>query len=220
MKLIAHRGKNNHAFQENTWDAFEACLNQEYISGIECDIRWTKDQQLVVCHDMSINRVSDGSGLVENKALKELKKYNFGTKKHPSQILTFLEFIKRLHTSKVIVIELKFEGTNYQKYVDQVIAILKKKTLNYYLCSFNTDVLRYLKEKYSKYPIGVIVTYLMNEHHQDEFDFISLNYHLYSKDDPNARFVWTVNQEKELKKFIKKDLYVVTDKAYLLSHAK
>ena len=66
----------------------------------------------------------------------------------------------------------------------------------------------------------MIVTYLINEHHQDEFDFISLNYHLYSKDDPNVRFVWTVNQEKELKKFIKKDLYVVTDKAYLLSHAK
>ena len=218
MKLIAHRGKNNHSFQENSWLAFENCLKKDYISGIECDVRLTKDNQLVVCHDMSINRVSDGSGLVQNYTLKELQRYNFGTKQYPTRILTFLEFIRKLKTTKLILIELKYEGTDYQTYVNRVIDVLKKKTLNYYLCSFNTDILHYLKKKFPKYPIGIIVTRLINEHHQDDFDFISLNYHLYPVKNKEVHFVWTVNQEKNIKEFQKKDIYVITDKAYLFNN--
>ena len=43
--LIAHRGNNNHGFQENTKEALLESLHTDYIAGVELDIRKTKDNQ-------------------------------------------------------------------------------------------------------------------------------------------------------------------------------
>ena len=57
--LIAHRGLLRHA-PENTLPAFASCL--ELGMGFELDIRTTKDGKLVVLHDATLERTTDGPG--------------------------------------------------------------------------------------------------------------------------------------------------------------
>ena len=73
FNLIAHRGNNNHQYPENSLDAILSSLNEEYIKGVEFDVRMTKDKKVVVIHDFTINRTSNGHGIVKKMTLRELK---------------------------------------------------------------------------------------------------------------------------------------------------
>ena len=50
--------------------------------GIELDVQMTRDGYLVVVHDETIDRVSDGVGMVQDYTLSELKVFHFN-KTHP-----------------------------------------------------------------------------------------------------------------------------------------
>ena len=112
MKLIAHRGKDNHKYTENTKEALLKSLTKNYIAGVECDVRITKDNVLVLNHDMTINRTTSGSGFIKNKVYKELKKYN---------ITTLNNFFKKVNSDKLIVIEIKSEIRMVEAYLKYVI---------------------------------------------------------------------------------------------------
>lgn len=103
MKLIAHRGKLKYHDIGNNKQSFLNALSKPYISGIECDVRLTKDSEVVVIHDPVIDFVSDGNGIVNQMTLEELKKYRFKNE----SILTLKELLQQIHSDKLIVIELK-----------------------------------------------------------------------------------------------------------------
>lgn len=75
-KFCAHRGLSK-LMPENTLPAFAAA----YALGadeIEFDIRLTKDLKLIVSHDKTLDRISDGEGELWRYTLEELKKLNVG----------------------------------------------------------------------------------------------------------------------------------------------
>jgi len=74
--VIAHRGLMKHA-PENTLAAFRACLDLRM--GIEVDVRRTKDGRLVVVHDATLERTTNGKGKVSDFTLAELKKLDAGS---------------------------------------------------------------------------------------------------------------------------------------------
>lgn len=71
-KVWAHRGASAYA-PENTLEAFRLGAEQG-ADGVELDVQLSKDGQLVVIHDETIDRVSDGHGYVRDYSLEELKK--------------------------------------------------------------------------------------------------------------------------------------------------
>ena len=74
--LVAHRGLLRHA-PENTLPAFAACL--ELGIGFELDIRTTRDGHLVVIHDDSLARTTDGGDRsIRSISLAEAKKLDAG----------------------------------------------------------------------------------------------------------------------------------------------
>jgi glycerophosphoryl diester phosphodiesterase len=74
--IQAHRGAQ--AFKpENTIEAFSMAIEQG-ADGIELDVHLTKDGRIVVAHDGRLERVSDGTGYINDYTLKELKSLNFG----------------------------------------------------------------------------------------------------------------------------------------------
>ncbi len=75
-RVVAHRG-DSHAFPENTLEAFISASNMG-IDVIETDVHLTKDGEVVIWHDDSLERNTDGSGLVEHFTLSELKKLDAG----------------------------------------------------------------------------------------------------------------------------------------------
>lgn len=79
-KIYGHRGASEYA-PENTMDAFRMAYEMG-ADGIELDVQLTLDGQLVVIHDETVNRVSDGSGFVKDMTLGELKSLHF-SRTHP-----------------------------------------------------------------------------------------------------------------------------------------
>ena len=69
--LIAHRGYSSRA-PENTFFAFDLALREGF-DNFELDAQITKDGQLVVFHDQTVDRVTNGSGEVDSFTLKEIQ---------------------------------------------------------------------------------------------------------------------------------------------------
>ena len=71
----AHRGASGHA-PENTLTAFQKAFEMG-ANGIELDVQMTKDGELVVCHDETIDRTSNRSSDLKDMTLAELKSLDF-----------------------------------------------------------------------------------------------------------------------------------------------
>ena len=69
--LYAHRGLWNGERPENSLAAFRAATEQGF--GIEMDVHLTKDGQLVVFHDDSLQRMCGTEGIITERTLAELK---------------------------------------------------------------------------------------------------------------------------------------------------
>lgn len=76
MKLYAHRGVMAR-YPENTMSAFRAAVDAN-ADGIEADVHMTKDGELVLIHDETIDRTTDGHGQVASMRLSELRRVNAG----------------------------------------------------------------------------------------------------------------------------------------------
>ncbi len=73
-KNIAHRGFSG-KYPENTMLAFKKAI-EVGADGIELDVHFTKDKELVIIHDETIDRTTDGTGEVESFTYEELSKFN------------------------------------------------------------------------------------------------------------------------------------------------
>jgi len=220
-KLIAHRGLNNTLYKENTKSAILNSLREDYIGGIEIDVRITKDNKIVVTHDMTINRVSDGSGVVTNMTLKELRKYNFGTRERRSTISTLKEILDNINNNKIILIEIKYEGTNEDDYIKYFYKNIKKYLfLNIYIMSFNYQIIKKLKEKYPYLKCGLLISTIINRRHINEpFDFIAITSYSIDivKNKKKPLFVWALKSKKkywEIEKKNMENIYYIVDLPY------
>ena len=92
--VVAHRGASGDR-PEHTLAAYELALAQG-ADGLECDVRLTADHELVCIHDRTVDRTSDGSGIVSEMTLAELRELDFGSW-HPSgasaSVLTLRELL-------------------------------------------------------------------------------------------------------------------------------
>ena len=71
ITVCAHRGASR-TFPENTITAFAEAVRLG-CDQVEFDVRMTKDGECVILHDSSVNRTTDGIGLIWELTLKEVK---------------------------------------------------------------------------------------------------------------------------------------------------
>jgi len=124
MLIFAHRGARGSA-PENTMAAFETAL-QANADGIELDVQLTKDGQLVICHDHTIDRTSNGSGWIKDLTLQQLKTYDFGSWFHPQfssqRIVSLYEFLTWFAATPLLLnIEIKNGPVIYPDIEEKVI---------------------------------------------------------------------------------------------------
>ena len=74
--ICAHRGASE-THPENTITAFEEAIRMG-AQMIEFDVRMTKDKKLIIIHDDSVDRTTNGSGLVEDLTWHKIKKLDAG----------------------------------------------------------------------------------------------------------------------------------------------
>jgi glycerophosphoryl diester phosphodiesterase len=75
--FIAHRGAAVQGYPENTLAAFRQAI-EIGAEAIEIDLRGTKDGEIVIMHDETVNRTTNGRGAVADRSLAELKKLDAG----------------------------------------------------------------------------------------------------------------------------------------------
>jgi glycerophosphoryl diester phosphodiesterase len=97
LLVIAHRGASSYA-PENTFAAYDLAL-QMGVFHIELDVEFTNDGHIVVIHDDTVDRTTNGSGLVTNHTLAELQELDagswLGVQFRGEQIRTFDEVLAR-----------------------------------------------------------------------------------------------------------------------------
>jgi len=95
--VIAHRGASSYA-PENTLAAFDLALQME-VRHIELDVDFTSDSHIVVIHDDTVDRTTNGSGPVTSHTLAALRGFDagswFGAQFAGERIPTFDEVLAR-----------------------------------------------------------------------------------------------------------------------------
>jgi len=128
-KNFAHRGFSG-KYPENTMLAFEKAI-EAGADGIELDVHLTKDGELVIIHDEAVDRTTNGSGLVADFTLAELKKLDasaafrgvYGINRIPT-LEEYFELVK--DTAIVTNIELKTGVNPYPGIEEKTLAMIDK----------------------------------------------------------------------------------------------
>ncbi len=162
MKIYAHRGASGF-YPENTMLAFEKALEAKS-DGIELDVQLTADGEVVIFHDETLERTTDGTGRVYDHSLAELKKLNaaafYRGGKEVHTIPSFDEYCAWVATTDLITnIEIKNSIIYYPDLEEKVLDLVAKHDLaeKVFISSFNHLSLIRCKELNSAIPCGVLV---------------------------------------------------------------
>ncbi|GGF90649.1 putative glycerophosphoryl diester phosphodiesterase [Rhodococcoides trifolii] len=90
--VVAHRGASGER-PEHTLAAYEQAL-REGADGLECDVRLTRDGKVVCVHDRTIDRTSNGTGIVSAMTYESLNGFDYGTADDPANVLLLSELIE------------------------------------------------------------------------------------------------------------------------------
>ena len=169
IRVFSHRG-GRMEFDENTMSAFQASYDAGY-RGFEVDIRLTKDGEMVITHDHTLERTTNGSGIVEEKTADELRALL--TKKGSK--LTFLpELLEWLKDKEGLYVEFEmktkpvnlYPEERLHAYCDQLYAMVmadKPADAEYVFTSSDYRGLRYLQQKYPGVDLLMITSKPLNE---------------------------------------------------------
>ncbi len=123
MMNIAHRGFSSQ-YPENTLLSLQKAIDLG-VGLLELDLQLTLDGHLIVLHDKTVDRTTDGSGQAVDLTLDEIKKLDAGGWLAPDfagqRIPTFMEVMEELDPSIILVTELKFTGNDgIQGVIDRI----------------------------------------------------------------------------------------------------
>ena len=158
--VYGHRGASGYA-PENTLEAFELAARQG-AHGVELDVHLSRDGELVVAHDETIERVSDGTGRLCDHSLSELKRLRFN-KTHPeyqnARIPTLGEVFELLApTGLKVNVELKNSLIDYPDLEARCVELAARMgmTQRVLYSSFNHHSLLRLKAIDPSIPCGIL----------------------------------------------------------------
>ena len=161
-EVYAHRG-SSYEYPENTLLSFEKAAKVKGIAGIEFDVQLTKDGEIVVIHDESIDRTLDGKGFVRDYTLEELKKFNVtpsgqdepfvdenGEHLHVPTLRELFDLLQPYCKNNGLILNIELKNSVYpyegmeQKVIDLVAEYKLQENIIY--SSFNHDSLAVVKD--------------------------------------------------------------------------
>lgn len=224
-KNFAHRGFSGR-YPENTILAFRKAI-ESGCDGIELDVQMTRDGQLVIIHDESVDRTCNGNGFVSELKLSELRRFDaygafprqFGTNRIP----TLREYFDLIRYKDVLTnIEFKNTICNYPGLEEKVIETVYEYQLasRVLFSSFNHCSMVKCKQLAPEIKVAFLVSSPLAEpgrytvSHRGNY----LNVHYSVLTDETIRDLkchgvdaqaWTVNEESEMFRWAKATVYAV-----------
>tara|TARA_Y100000992_G_scaffold301699_1_gene273293 strand:+ start:398 stop:1054 length:657 start_codon:yes stop_codon:yes gene_type:complete len=194
MVYIAHRGYGNNKYADNSFEAYDNALKNNF-DMIEMDVQLCKSGEVIIYHDIYI----------KNKLIRDMDYSDL----HSIGIKTLKDFlIEKYNKNMNILLDIKGK---HDYIVDKILILCNRFNVNYsktYMSSFNkiviTDLIKY--NKIYNYKLGLISD---NNFYYDEIkyqlnkiDFISINFEMLIACDEELLnqckkkkikiFVWTI----------------------------
>ncbi|MCL6461641.1 glycerophosphoryl diester phosphodiesterase [Flavobacterium micromati] len=208
MLKIGHRGAKGYEI-ENTVISFQKAVDM-HVDGIELDVHLSSDNEVVVFHDDTVDRLTDGKGLINAFTVPELKRLLINRKE---KIPTLREVLELINRKCFINIELKSYGVT-ETVINLIEEFVKNKNWKYddfLVSSFDWNALQQVAFLNDKIPIGVL-TETNLELALAFAKFIQAkslhpHFHLLTKENTAQIqskglhvFPWTVNEKKDIEK--------------------
>ncbi|EMB7845195.1 glycerophosphoryl diester phosphodiesterase [Vibrio vulnificus] len=160
--IVGHRGVAG-SYPENTRVSVQAAIDLG-LSWVEIDVQPTKDNVLVVCHDHTIDRCSNGKGRVDAYSLKELQAFDFGgwfDEAFAGEQIMTLESLLNLAAEYDLGlnIEVKVDNHDVAEVALNLKNLLDKSPLTadkILLSSFSHDIILQLHQHCPGYKLGVL----------------------------------------------------------------
>ncbi|MDT8804739.1 glycerophosphoryl diester phosphodiesterase [Vibrio vulnificus] len=160
--IVGHRGVAG-SYPENTRVSVQAAIDLG-LSWVEIDVQPTKDNVLVVCHDHTIDRCSNGKGRVDAYSLKELQAFDFGEwfdEAFAGEPIMTLESLLNLAAEYDLGlnIEVKVDNHDVAEVALNLKNLLDKSPLTadkILLSSFSHDIILQLHQHCPGYKLGVL----------------------------------------------------------------
>ncbi len=163
LRIWAYRGCS-YAYPENTLLAFRKASELRNLTGIETDIQLTGDGRMVVIHDESIDRTTDGHGCVKDYSLDDLRRFNISTDdpESPEHIPTIEEVFDLLEEpfkrGLLLNIELKNSYFSYEGMEEKILKLVEERELNENIVysSFSIKSMAWIKQLNPKAHTGIL----------------------------------------------------------------
>ncbi|UUZ82261.1 hypothetical protein LJK88_49015 [Paenibacillus sp. P26] len=167
--VAGHRGYKS-AYPENTLLSFQKALELG-VDMLEFDLRFSKDKAVVVIHDETVDRTTNGSGKVSDFDLEELKRLDaggwFGPVFEGLKIPTLRELCSLLEAYPKVLLNVEIKPQEEATAVaDQAIAILEEYGFlsRCVFTSFDADVIAHIHDTYhlrtQGFPGEVMLNYV------------------------------------------------------------
>lgn len=206
MLRIGHRGAKAHV-AENTLASFQQALNLG-ADGIELDVHVSADGELVVIHDFTVDRTTNGTGEVHKLTLTEMKHLKVeGTHTIP----TLDEVMDAVRKKCFINIEMKGRHTA-QPVADFVERYVNEKGYSYadfIVSSFQREELQNISSINSNVRLGILTQASVKQAMQwaEEFSAKAIHPHFSLLTESNVKkakdagfkiYTWTVNDQEDI----------------------
>jgi len=211
-QVSAHRGASSVA-PENTKYAFKAAMNSgtDYI---ELDVQLTKDGKLVVFHDKTVDRTTDGTGDLSDYTYDELMELSAGSwfsrtgEFDDAKIMTLREVFDLVGKEKMLNIEIKEFGDSLRA-TEKTVELIQEYGLSNscYVSSFSYPLLKLVKLREPKIKTALIANVAVSTSYSQlkYIDAVSLNYIFINQSVINSAhqngkrvFVWTVDRREDM----------------------
>jgi glycerophosphoryl diester phosphodiesterase len=205
---IGHRGAKGYE-PENTLISFEKAIEMG-ADGIELDVHLSQDGHLIVIHDETIDRTTNGKGIVNQLTLQELKSFKINEK---YTIPTLEEVLDLVNQRCFVNIELKNQDTA-EKVVQLIEHYISNKNWNqthFLVSSFDWNALQQVRFLNENIRIGVLTEtdldlaisfsrFLKAEALHPDFQLLTDDYVSKIKEKGIQVFPWTVNEIEDVER--------------------
>ncbi len=210
--VIAHRGMwDNEKIPENSMKAFERALENQY--AIELDVQLTKDNVMVVFHDLNLERMTGIDKDLQKSTYEEIRDITLlPTKEVIPKLVDVLELV-----NDQVLLDIEIKSTNRISATCEELVKLLKSYQNYVIKSFDPEIVRYLKVHYPSLEVGYLIhrkyakwwekSLLQSRMmiHYTKADFLSIHKSLLKKkafqklSEKYPISLWTITSEEERK---------------------
>ncbi|MEQ8473960.1 MAG: glycerophosphodiester phosphodiesterase family protein [Marinoscillum sp.] len=147
--IIAHKGASGIA-PENTMASFKLALEMG-VDMIELDVRNTHDEQIIVFHDQTLDRTTNGTGDVHDYTLAEIRELDagswFGNAKYAGEkVPTLKEVLDYINGRCKVLIEIKhMDHPHYHDFAEKLVDVIKQEKNGYEWIILQSMESEYLK---------------------------------------------------------------------------